>query len=264
MGQPSISKKRLIDTFLAFALLLAASEGEQPSDEPEAKAGTKTVKEPCRREWFLRFLDRNVYGTLTLPTEERVRAAVRPSKDADVREQSMDDVLDQLERAAKQSDSRTRTAMTASAFALAVAGLLLKERAEIDIVPQVTVVGAALALCGVVAGVLGHQFYVGRRPVQRPCMRDVLNGRALLVRKEFYATLAAILATFALLIQSLSITFGAGQRQTRPPTQNTTAPAASIHIAIVYSGGQATPHRTTGTESRSRPRPARGMSSLRP
>lgn len=267
MGQPIFSKKRFLDGLLALALLLAATDGEKPSDELQVETGQpRHAMEPL---WYekrlLALLDRKTDGTLALPTKAQVEAAVGPSKDPRVRERSMMALLEEFERAAKQSDSRTKTAMTASVFALTVAGLLLKAKA--DIVVPVTIFAAGLAFLGVSVGVVGHDFYVGRRPVQRLCMTDVLNARACLFRKEFYAKLTAILAALALLIQLVSVTVARSaavhERTKMVPPKSATPPRHSITSPAVYSGGQARPQMTMSAERKTMHRPVNGMSPRR-
>ncbi len=265
MAQPPHSKKWLLNILLALALLLAEREGKPSTDEPQGEAAEpRLAKEPYVIQRFLAFLDRHVDGTLELPTKERVRAVVGPSKNPRLREQAMKHVLEELEHAAEQSNKRMKTTMVASAFALTTAGLLLQEKADIWV--PLTVSAGVFAFIGVVAALFGHEFHVGKRPVQRVCMADVLNGRACLVRKEFYAKLAAILATLALLLQGASVVVRwvkpAHERQTMTSlTKNTTAPTHAITIAIPYNGYQASPHRVTGTERKSAQSPAREMSS---
>jgi hypothetical protein len=247
MGQPA-PKRRLLDFLLVALLLLAAGEQEKPDGDSDA--GGEEPKAAHEPWWYerrlLALLDRRTDGTLVVPSKAKAEARVSPSKDPRVRERSMMDMLDGFERAAKQSDSRLRTAMTGAAVALTIAGLLLREKA--DIVEPIAIGGAAFAFIGVAAAVIGHDFYVGRRPMQRPCMTDVLNARACLARKEFYAKLAAILITVALLAQFVSVAVarqgGAHEHRTEP-TKNTAPPPHAIASPTAYSGGQARPHRTT-------------------
>jgi hypothetical protein len=88
-------------------------------------------------------------------------------------------VLDELERAAKQSDSRMKTTTT---FALTTAGLLLKEKATYwcrsPSSPESLPSLASWLRCS------------GMSSMWASGPADVLNGRACLIRKEFYAKLA--------------------------------------------------------------------------
>lgn len=103
---------------------------------------------------------------------------------------------------AGMSEARSRTAATASAFALTIAGLLLTKGSPVSSV-VVAIIGV-FALVGFYLGLLGQASYVGKPPARQLTSEDLDDALVFCTRKEFYAQVGLIVAASTLGIEALS------------------------------------------------------------
>lgn len=260
MGLSGHSKLRPVA--LALALLLASRAGDdEPAGDDQADEYPRRVKQPRGYELkVLAFTGWATDGTVALPTLEQVKASLSVSRAPDVREQSMMGVLAELASVARHSERRCRTAMTASGFALTIAGLLLAAKKGHIATPILVVIGL-LSLGGFVAGMLGQTFYVGKRPARRLSMADLINARTFTVRKEFYAQSAMLLSALALSAEILTVVVSPPKplahrsHHMTALTTNKVRPKAPMASDAGYNGCQSPPNATTGALSTKRRSP---------
>jgi hypothetical protein len=161
----------------------------------------RRVKEPRRPELaLLAFTGYWTDGTVALPstTELEKTAQTRP----------LEQTLAEFEVVAAPSEGRSKAAMTASMFALTIAGILVATKSHVS--ASVLAVVGVIAFLGFFAGLQGQGFYVGKRPLQDVHIEDVKSALTFTVRKEFYAQVSMFVAALALAVEVVAfvITYG--------------------------------------------------------
>jgi hypothetical protein len=133
-------------------------------------------------------------GTVALPTIEEVTEAARTRPPAEL--------LADLKPVARQSEARGRAAMTAAAFAITTAGLLLNTHIDLD---AIVAPAGVFAFLGLFAGLISQSFYVGPTPMRFVEMDQVMEALAATYNKEAYGQLAMIFSAVALGVEAIGL-----------------------------------------------------------
>jgi hypothetical protein len=115
--------------------------------------------------------------------------------------------MGEFEDAVVVIDRRGSAAATASGFAIAIGGLMLRSGSRIS--PTVSAVVATVAFGALLLLLVGQVCHLGRTPARPTTDLDVQNACALYVRKEAYTQAGAMVATASLLAYAVAFLLAA-------------------------------------------------------
>ncbi|HEY4896707.1 MAG TPA: hypothetical protein VII01_11510 [Solirubrobacteraceae bacterium] len=132
---------------------------------------------------------------MPLPEQKQVEASAKP-RGAETIEQARERVMQELVGLAEASTNRSAAAMTASGFALAIAGLLIGTGRPVS--PTAVAIIGAVALVAFYLALTGQGFHVGKPAARDINEDDLAEALFSCENKEFYALVAMTVAAVAL------------------------------------------------------------------